>query len=187
MSKNPLNNQMMIAVVVTAVIVGPLAFFGGMKYDAGKAGAKVTAGGNNFQRGAMMNGAVGGNGQFGGQRGAGGTGTGTTGTRIMRGGSTVGEVLSVDETGLTVKVNGGGSRRVLLPEKVTVSSCAEGDKTAVAVGKFVIVTGDPNTDNSITARNIQVMPTMPTTMPFGGRSGQGGTEGGAGTTPPPGL
>jgi hypothetical protein len=145
-----------ITALITAVVAGAIAFDAGMRVGWEQAGLKPIFGNATGAAGA--------------QRQAGAAGA----ARRINGASTVGEILSVDDMGITVKLAAGGSRRILLPPKVTVSSCAEGDKTAVAVGKFVIVSGDVNTDNSVTARNIQIMPTMPTTMPLGGRQGNTG-------------
>lgn len=162
-----------IAVVVTAVIVGPLGYAVGAKGQTSKAGKGFNTA--ELNGGAMQ--------RQGFQRGI-GTGTGTAARRMMNGGMTVGEVLSVSEGGLTVKLADGGSRNILLPATIAVSESKEIDRSEIVAGKFVMISGETNSDSSVTARNIQLMDKMPTVMPF--RAGVG-TGAGSGATPPPGM
>jgi hypothetical protein len=177
MNKN-LYKPLIIAVVATAVVVGPCGYVLGAK-------SKAVSKGGSFAAGSLNGGMTQRQGfQRGGMTGSPGAGAGTaTGTRQMRGGGmTVGEVLTVSESGLTVKLADGGSRNVLLPATIAVSESKEIDRSEIKAGKFVIISGETNTDNSVTARNIQVMSVMPTVMPFragaGAATGTGGPNGG---------
>lgn len=165
MNKN-LYKHLIIAVATTAIIAGPCGYLLGTKSQA--SGKAASQNGGNYQRQGM---------QRTGASGMNATGTAGAARRMTRGGMTIGEVIGVDESGLTVKMVDGGSRRVLLPATIAVSGCEEFDKSAIVEGKFVMVSGDTNTDNSITARNVQVMSKMPTVMPF-----RGGTTDGAAPT-----
>ena len=80
-------------------------------------------------------------------------------TRRMGGGQPVlGEVLTIDETSLTVKLPDGSSRIVLITDKTIFNKTASVEKTEVKVGERVGVFGTSNSDGSVTAQNIQLNP-----------------------------
>jgi plastocyanin len=121
-----------------AVVVGGLAFFGGMKYQESKA-VNLTA-------------TIGRNGSLraGGQLGRGGAGAG--------GGRVVGEVISNDGKTMTVKLVDGGSKIVILSEKSTVNKESAGTKEELTAGTKVGVFGTENADGSVTALAVQINP-----------------------------
>lgn len=132
------NNYVLIAVI--AIVVGIVAFFGGMKYQESKAGSGNFA--RQFQN--MM-----GNRQ-GGQNGQ---------NRFMGGGRpVVGEILSVDDKSITVKLQDDSSKIVLLSDKTAINKATEASKTDLKVGERVLVAGTENSDGSVTAVNIQLNP-----------------------------
>ena len=145
------NNTVMI--VIIAVIVGAGAFFGGMKYQQSKAT------GSNFTR------------QFQGGGGQGNRQSGQTGQGRFSGGGSgrpiVGEVISGDDKSITVKMQDGGSKIVLLPESVTVSKTDTGSRDDLKSGVRVGVFGTDNSDGSITAQNVQINPMFRTTTGTG--------------------
>lgn len=144
------NNSALITVVV-ALVVGAGAFYGGMKYQETKASGNPDRG----QVFRMQVGQGGQNKQFG-MRGA-------------MGGATTGEVLSVDENTITVKLPDGGSKIVVLSDSTTYNKSESASKSDVKVGEKIAAFGNANSDGSVTAQNVQLNPMM--------RTFQGGSRG----------
>lgn len=132
-----MKNNVWIAIGVV-VVVGGLAFFGGMKYQE----SRGVSGVGGF--GARNGGPRGSSGQFG-RGGAGG-------------GRVVGEVISTDGKTMTVKLTDGSSKLVLLSEKSTVSKESTGSKEDLVMGTKVGVFGTENADGSVTATAVQINP-----------------------------
>ena len=133
------NKKNIAIVVIVAVVLCVLSFYGGMQYSA----SQKNAGRAQFA-----------NGQFGGA-------TGTAGVTRMRGGganSVSGQILSVDAQSITVKDRTGGSRIVFLGASSEVMKSVTGTIADLAVGTNVITNGTPNADGSITATTIQIRP-----------------------------
>ena len=134
------NNIALIAIL--ALLVGGAAgFFGGMQYQKG-------------QRPSF--------GQFAGA-GAGGFGarggTGVNGAR-RNGNGAAGTILSVDANSMTVKLNDGSSKIVLLTGTTSINKAATAAISDLTVGETVSAFGTTNTDGSITATNVQINPMM---------------------------
>lgn len=146
------NNAIVIA-LVALLVGGGLGFFGGMQYQKG-------------QRSAAF-------GQFGGGFGARG-GSGAGGGRFRNGNGAVGTVLSVDNNSITVKLNDGSSKIVLLTSSTNINKAAQATVSDLAVGTTVAAFGTTNSDGSITATNVQVNPMM---RGPGGPSGSSGASG----------
>ncbi|KKQ70846.1 MAG: hypothetical protein UT33_C0015G0014 [Candidatus Peregrinibacteria bacterium GW2011_GWC2_39_14] len=126
------------AVAVGAVVLVGGVFYGGMKYGQSSFGGK-----------------------------AGGFGSGLNQTSIERqvrsrmqtgGGFVNGEVLSKDDKSITIKLNNGGSRIILLSGTTKVMKDSEGAIGDVAVGSNVMITGAVNADGSMNAQSIQIRP-----------------------------
>lgn len=85
----------------------------------------------------------------------------------MRGGGfTSGEVIAKDATSLTVKAPDGSSKIVLVASSTQVTTSGSGNIDDVAIGTTVLVTGLVNSDQSVTAQNIQIRPAgVPTQRP----------------------
>lgn len=144
-----MNNNKKTLYIVGAVIVAIALFFAGVQ--TGKAMAFKGRGGmmgGQFTRGQM--------GQFGGQAGAGQNRFG--GARGINGGFIMGEVLSKDATGITVKLQDGGSRVVITSTSTAVMKSTTGTMNDVVVGNSVTVMGSQNADGSVTAQSIQIRP-----------------------------
>lgn len=137
------NNYVLIAVV--AIVMGVAAFFGGMKYQESKTGNSNFA--RQFQNGTGS--------RTGGQSGQG-----------RFGGATVGEIINSDTKSITVKMNDGSSKIVLLSDKTQINKAAAGTVSDLTTGTRVAVFGAVNSDGSVTAQNIQINPT------FGGGGGR---------------
>lgn len=131
-----------LPIIIIVVIVGAGAFFGGMKYGQSK---KVSSAQQRF-----------------GQMGANGTGglrTGVTGgTRNGAGGFVGGEIIAKDDKSITVKLQNGGSQIIFYSGTTEIGKTVTGTATDLGVGKTVTVTGQTNSDGSITAQTIQIRP-----------------------------
>jgi len=128
-----------IIVFLIALVVSGAAFYGGMQYQK----SQVTSG-RNFMQGQQGIGRAGGNG---------------TGARRMGNGQPVsGEILSMDDSSITVKLIDGSSRIVLFTDKTIFNKTASVNKSELKVGEKVGVFGISNTDGSVTAQNIQLNP-----------------------------
>jgi len=120
-----------IAVAVVVILVAVGAFFGGIKYQQSKSPRF-----GNFQ------------GARSGQQAQ-----GNQGARPVNG-----EIISQDEKSITVKLQDGSSKIVLVGDGTTINKSAEGPKSDLTVGEKVAVFGTQNTDGSVTAQNIQLNP-----------------------------
>ena len=123
--------------LIVAIVVGGLAFFGGIKYQQ----SRPTFGGR------QIAGANGGNRGFAGQRGVNG------GLRPV-----MGEILSQDDRSITVKMQDGSSKIVILSTTTKISKTADTTKDDLKTGQQVAVFGIENSDGSVTAQNVQLNP-----------------------------
>jgi hypothetical protein len=135
--ENMKNNT--VTLIIVAVVVLAAGFFAGMKYQETKQPSF------NGQRGMMQ-----------GQRlENGNTGANRRGFRPANG-----EVVSVDDKSVTVKLQDGSSKIVLLSDKTTVNKQATGSISDLKVGEKIVAFGTENSDGSITAQSIQLNPTI---------------------------
>lgn len=70
----------------------------------------------------------------------------------------VGEILSSDDKSITVKLNDGSSKIVLLSDKTSINKAEVATSSDLKTGEKVSVFGQTNTDGSVTAQNIQLNP-----------------------------
>lgn len=70
-----------------------------------------------------------------------------------------GEIISFDDKSITVKIQDGSSKIVLVSEATSITEATSAGKQALQVGKEVFVSGNQNSDGSVTAQNIQLNPT----------------------------
>jgi len=125
-----------ISVVLAAIVFGVAGFYAGSKYSAI----------NSNNRSA---------GNFAGQAGAGGVRGGRGGTG---GGFTAGEIISIGDQSLTIKLPDGGSKIIFFTAETPIMKAAEGSKSDLKSGETVTVTGTANQDGSVTASSIQIRP-----------------------------
>ena len=137
--------KILLSVIVTAVIVGGGAFFGGMQYaksqtlDMGDLASRF----GNFDP-SQRSGISGGPGGF---------------TRSQAGGGFVsGEILSMDAESMTIKLPDGGSKLVFFSEVSKINKMTEGSSADLTTGTTITVTGTSNDDGSVTASTIQILP-----------------------------
>jgi hypothetical protein len=140
-----MDKKNIINIIITVVVAGGGSFYGGMQYAQSKT---VTP--QNFanmtqeEREALR-------GQFG-------NGTGARGMRTVNGGGASGEILSKDETSITIKLRDGGSKIVFLSGTTPITKQAEGILADLSVGTQVNAMGTANPDGSITAQSVQIRP-----------------------------
>lgn len=129
-------NSIIITVVAVFIAV-VIAFYGGMQYQKSQRNSNFAQ----FAQGA--------NGQrrFSNQAGQNGTNR-----------PVVGEILSADDKSITVKLQDGSSKIVLLSDTTPIMEATAAGKQALTTGKQVLVLGTQNSDGSITAQNIQLNP-----------------------------
>lgn len=75
---------------------------------------------------------------------------------------TIGEIISVDDKSVTVKMSDGSSRIILISDSTILSQSTSATRDDLKIGVQVAVSGDQNTDGSVTAKNIQLNPQIPT-------------------------
>lgn len=137
-------NKKIMMIVVAVVLVG-VGFYGGMLYGQ----SKIPATNQGFRTGNFSGGPN-------GMRGAGRAG----------GGTAFGQILSIDTTGVTVKLQDGSSKIILISGSTPIMKEVSGTSTDLVVGKQISVRGTANTDGSITANSVQLL-TATTTRPIG--------------------
>lgn len=136
----------MIIAVLLIVLALAGGFFAGMQYQKSK--AVVLMGANGQLRGRF--------------------GQNAQNFRPVRG-----QVLSIDATGLTVKMMDGSSRIIVVSGSTVFMKSDTASKSDVKTGDTVMVVGTQNSDGSVTAQNVSINPPtmgrggMPTTAPTG--------------------
>lgn len=130
------NKNLIIGILILLAGLG-LGFGGGMafrNYQISKQRANFAGG--NFQR-----------------NGANATGSGARmgGARAVNG-----NIISVDDKGITVKLPDGSSKIVLLSDTTQINQATSATKDNLKVGMTVVVFGQTNSDGSVTATNIQL-------------------------------
>ncbi len=142
-----MNNKIITGVVIVLVAVG--SFYAGNSYAGSKKIATRGAGG---QFGQMNN--------VGGQNGS----NNAARQRGALGGMASGEVISKDETGITVKLRDGGSRNVFLLKTTQVTKSVPGNNEDLKTGEMVTITGQANPDGSMNAEMVQIRPASTTPL-----------------------
>lgn len=123
-----------IVMIILMILIAGGAFFAGMKYQGGKQPAL--------------------SGQFNGSRNRMGLGAGNrAGFRPVSG-----EIISADSNSITVKLQDGGSKIVILSDKTQINKAETASKNELKTGVKVAVFGTDNSDGSVTAQNIQLNP-----------------------------
>ena len=133
-----------VLTVVVAIIFAAGGFFGGIKYQQSKPPTFSGRGGNgmflNTQGGVARigNGANRGN---------------TNGFRPV-----AGEIIGSDDKSITVKLQDGSTKIVIVPDSIAINKATSGSKSDLTNGTQVAVFGTDNSDGSVTAQNIQINP-----------------------------
>jgi len=127
----------LILFIIALIVVGAGAFYGGIKYEQSKISG---------QRPSFQNLSPEQRQQFA-QR------AGRADTNFLSG-----EVISKDEQSLTLKMSDGGSKIIFFSDSTEISKTTEGTIDDIEIGKQIMVSGDQNSDGSITAKTIQLSP-----------------------------
>ena len=131
-------NKKIIAGIIGVVILGG-TFYGGMMY--GKSAIP--------SRGQFANGQFTGN--INGARG--------TGVRVgTNGGFTSGEIISKDLNGITIKMQDGSTKIALVATSTQIMKFSAGAISDLTTGTNVMITGNANSDGSITSQSVQIRP-----------------------------
>ncbi|MES2203327.1 MAG: DUF5666 domain-containing protein [Patescibacteria group bacterium] len=134
-----MKRNQLIGAIVAVVVVGGGAFYGGTIYAKGQAPMR---GGQFFTSGT--------GGQFAGRVDA-----------RMGSGFTAGQILSVSNGSITIQNPMSSSTEIVLIGAATqISKMAAGSISDLQPGTSVVVTGQTNSDGSITAQSIQLRPTV---------------------------
>jgi len=128
-----MKNKNLIIMILLLVIVGGGAFFAGMKYQQ-----------RNVARQFF--------GQMGGRQGV---STNRLGFRPVNG-----EIIAADEKSITVKLQDGSSKIVIVSETTQINKAEQATKEDLKIGEKVAVFGQENSDGSLTAQNIQINPLL---------------------------
>ena len=153
-----MKTNQIIAILVLLIVFSGASFFAGTKYQQ----KKLTAG---FNRQTINNDS--GLGQGMGRGAANNTNTDIAKNRGQTPGfrQTVGEIISLDDTSITVKMADGSSKIVLISDSTTVNQSVAASRADLKVGLQVAVMGDQNTDGSVTCQNIEINPHIATVIP----------------------
>jgi hypothetical protein len=129
-----MNKKILPIVIVIVIVIGCASFYGGMAY------AKSQKNVGNF-------------GNFSGQR-PGGNLSGAA----KQNGMTSGEILSVDDKSVTIKMRDNGSKIIFFSDSAKISKMVDGAVADLVAGQNIVVTGTANSDGSISAATIQLRP-----------------------------
>ena len=141
-----LNKNLLIIGLVSLLIGGGVGFFGGMQYQKGQAASQRSQFAGNFGNGANGTGR-----RFGGN--------GANGMAVR------GQIISSDSNSITIKMNDGSTKIVVLGSSTTIAKTTTGSSNDLTNGANVIIFGTTNSDGSVTAQNIQIG-----NAPFGPRA-----------------
>ena len=137
-----------LPIIIIVIIVGTGAFFGGMKYDQSK------------QTNSRQ--------QIFGQMGANVGGIRSSGARDGAGNFVGGEIIAKDNPAgdgasksITIKLQDGGSKIIFFSDSTPITKSASGTTNDLNIGENLMVTGQTNSDGSITAQTIQIRPQIP--------------------------
>ena len=132
-------------IIIVGVIIIGIAFYGGMIY--GKSTVP--------SRGQFANTQFAGN-----QNGARGINT----RNGVNGGFASGQIISKDATGVTIKMQDGSTKIVLIATSTQVMKLSSGTANDLTTGTNVTITGTSNSDGSVTAQSVQIRPEGLTTV-----------------------
>lgn len=126
-----MNKNLIIITVIVGLAFGAGGFFAGTKYQQSKRPAGFNQLGNRNGQGQVR------------------------GTNFQ---PVNGEIINSDDKSITVKMQDGSSKIVLISDKTQINQATSAAKSDLKTGVNVAVMGQQNSDGSITAQNIQLNP-----------------------------
>jgi len=130
-----MKNKSLLMAIVVAIFFSGVGFFGGMRYQQSKnprfQGRFLSPSGNPNFRGVQD---------------------------VQNFRPINGEIISVDDKSITVKLFDGSSKIVLLSDNTTISKSESAAKEDLKVGEKISAFGSQSQDGSITASTIQLNP-----------------------------
>lgn len=127
-----MKNNLIIAVVITVLVSGGGGFYAGIKYQKDKAPIFP----ENIEQ---MRGQI-------GQR--------NSSTRGLN--TVMGKIIGTDESSITVQLADDSSKIIIVTEGTMINRSEAGTADDLREGSEVVVNGQPNSDGSISAQNIQI-------------------------------
>ena len=82
----------------------------------------------------------------------------------------IGQIISQDNTSITIKTQDGSSKIVFFSGSTQIGKLAQGSSSDLSIGEQVMINGQSNADGSIAAQNIQIRPDQ--TQPAGAQQSQ---------------
>jgi len=137
-------NKNVAVTVALVLVVGVGGVFGGMTFQ--KSQTQST--------GMGQFGGPGGGPGFGGPGGYGGMRNGMN--RQGMGRPVSGKIIEKDDNSITVKMDDGSTKIVMVPSSSTVNKASKATKEDLKVGENVMVMGTTNSDGSVSATNINL-------------------------------
>lgn len=128
------NKNLLIVIigVISLLVGGAAGFFGGMKYQQGKTPTRGQFANMMFQRNGM------------------GNRLGATAMAVR------GAVISADNNSITVKMQDGSTKIVILSSTTMIGKTTSGTASDLINGSNVTIFGNTNSDGTITAQNVQI-------------------------------
>jgi len=148
-------NQLIAGIMITVVIAGGGAFYGGIQYEKssltkqGLLRQEPRTGGGPNQFGAGNRQPNQGGRQFGGPGG---------GPNGSAGDFATGDIIGKDDKSITIKTRDGSSKIIYFSDSTTIGKSAQGSVSDLNNGEQVLVNGKSNPDGSLSAQNIQIRP-----------------------------
>ena len=140
MKKGKMKKNQYVLFTLGALVIGVAAFFGGTRYQLNKNNLARNNRGNFQGQGLQKTGQQGGAGAMG-QRG---------------GGLIGGEITNKDGQSLTVKMNDGSTKIVLVASSTAYKKSTDSTANDLKVGDKVTVIGATNNDGSVTASTVNI-------------------------------
>ncbi len=132
--------KQIISMVILLIVFSAGSFFAGTKYQQ----SKLTSGFKQMTANGAQNGV-------------------RSGTRTGASIPNIGEITKVDDSSITIKTMDGSSKIILISDSTVFNQSTSAAKTDLKVGSKVEITGDQNTDGSVTGKTINLSPSVPVT------------------------
>ncbi len=145
-----MNNKIIIAILV--VVVAAASFYGGTMYAGSRRSTAFGLGGTGGANGGQLRQRFGGNGA-------------NSNNLAVRG-----KVTSVGNGSMTVQMNDGSSKIVILSNSTNISQSQSAKTSDIKSGDEVMAFGTSNSDGSVTAQDVQL---NPANFRFGAGAGAG--------------